>query len=104
MPVCSLERDEAGMDVGQLEAVLQPTIRFPGCYGQEPAVLLKRVQELEHAIEQRLLNLSCRPKGLERLFVVLGEPPMLLRTCLGQQSGHRFSEVEADYASRYLRR
>src|SRR3954451_19323042 len=102
MPVCSLERDEAGMDVVQLEAVLQATIRFPGRYGQEPAVLLKRVEELDHAIEQRLLDLSCRPKRLERLFIVLGKPRMLLRHCVGEQSGHRFREVEADYASRYL--
>ena len=71
--VGGLQRDEARVDAVLLEAMLEAAVRLAGRDGEQPAVGLERVEQFEHAVEQRLLDLARGAQPLEGALVVLGE-------------------------------
>ena len=79
MPVGGLKRDEARVHAMLLEAVAEAAIRLAGGDSEQPAVLFERIEELEHAIEQRLFDLAGRAERHERLLIVVGKLAMLVR-------------------------
>ena len=60
MAIGGLQRDEAGVDAVLFEAMPEPAVGLAGRDRKQPAVLLERVEQLEHAVEQRLLDLARR--------------------------------------------
>ena len=56
MPVGGLKRDEARVNVVALEAMPQAPVRLARRDREQPAVPLKRVEQFEDTVEQRLLE------------------------------------------------
>ena len=71
MPIRRLKRDEPGVDVVALQAMLQAAVGLAGRDRQQPAVVLERVEQLQHAIEQWLLYLPGLAQTHESALVVL---------------------------------
>ena len=78
VPVGGLQRDEARVDAVLFEAMLEAAIRLAGRDREQPAVLLERIEQFEHAVEQRLLDLARRAQSPECALVVLGQRRVLL--------------------------
>ena len=62
MAVGGLERDEARVDAVAVKAMLEPAVRLAGRDREQPAVRLERIEQLEDAVEQRLLDLARGPQ------------------------------------------
>src|SRR6478609_9167077 len=104
MPVGGLKRNEPCVDAVAFKAMREPAVRLPGCDGEQPAVVLERIEQFENAVEQRLLNLSGPAQLPEGTLVILGEREVLGRGGIGQKRRHRLGKAEADYLARNLRR
>src|SRR5205807_7503644 len=104
MPVCRLERNEARVNAMTFEAVLQTTIRLSRRDRQQPIILFQAIEQLEYAVEQRLLDLACGTQLPEGAFVILGEPHMLFRRRIREQRGHGFDQAKSDHPPADLRR
>ena len=104
MPVRCLQRHEARVDIVLLEAMLQPPVRLASRDRKQPSVALQRVEQLQNAVEQGLLDPSRGAKVPEGVLVILGQLDVLLGGSLRQQRGHGLGEAEPDHPPRHLRR
>ena len=74
MPVGGLQRDEARMQAMGGEAVPKAAVGLAGGDSEQPALGFERVEQVEDAIEQRLIDLAGAAQRDERLLVIVGEP------------------------------
>jgi hypothetical protein len=71
---------KARMDAVQVEAMLEPAVGLPRRDRQQPAVRLQRIEQLEHAVEQRLLDPARRAQAMKlRLYASASS------TCSGER-------------------
>src|SRR6476659_5938536 len=104
MPVRCLQRHEARVDIVLLEAMLQPPVRLASRDRKQPSVALQRVEQLQNAVEQGLLDPSRGAKVPEGVLVILGQLDVLLGGSLRQERGHGLRKAEPDDPPRHLRR
>ncbi len=97
MPIRGLQRHEARVDAVQIEAVPQAPIRLARRDREQPAGLLQRVEQLDDAVEQRLLDPPGKPHRNEVTRVIFREADVLLRHGARNQPRHRLDQAEADH-------
>src|SRR4051794_6961811 len=104
MAVRGLQRHEPRVDTVAFEAMREPAVRLARRHSEQPAVSLQCVEQVEHALKQRLLDLAGRAKVLERAAIVVGKLQVALRRLIWKKRRHRFGEVKTDDTPRHLRR
>src|SRR3954463_4684774 len=91
-----LEGDAPRVDTGGVEGMREPAVRLARRHSEQPAVTLQGVEQVEHALKERLLDLAGRAKVLERAAIVVGKLQVALRRLIWKKRRHRFGEVKTD--------